>query len=50
MLEVQDIIKNYGEEFKKNHKLMPYKLRAMNAIEKCRTAELGIGIVLSVKV
>ena len=44
MLEVQDIIKNYGEEFKKNHKLMPYKLRAMNAIEKCRTAELGAHI------
>ena len=44
MLEVQDIIKNYGEEYKNNHKLMPYKLSAMNAIEKCRTAELGAHI------
>ena len=44
MIEVQDIMKNYGEEYRNKNKLMPYKLSAMNAIEKCRTAELGAHI------
>ena len=41
MVELQDIIKKYGKEYKEKHKLMPHIQRTMNAIEKCRTAELG---------
>lgn len=41
MIEVQDIIKKYGEEYKKKHKLDLNKLKVMNAIEKCRTENLG---------
>ena len=44
MLEVQDIMQKYGEEYRKKHKLMPYKLKTMSAIEKCRTAKLGAHI------
>lgn len=40
MIEVQDIIKKYGEEYKEEHKLMPYIAKAMGAIEKCRTVVL----------
>ena len=40
-IEVQDIIKKYGKEYKKEHKLMPHVAKAMGAIEKCRTEELG---------
>ena len=40
-IEVQDIIKNYGKEYKENHKIMPHVAKAMGAIEKCRTEELG---------
>ena len=41
MVELQDIIKKYGKEYKEKHKLMPHIQKTMNAIEKCRTAELG---------
>lgn len=44
MPEVQEIIKKYGKEYKQRHKLMPHEYKAMNAIEKCRTAELGAHI------
>ena len=41
MVEVQEIIKKYGKEYKEQHKMMPHIAKAMGAIEKCRTAELG---------
>ena len=41
MPEVQDIFNKYGESYREKHKLMPYKLKTMNAIEKCRTKQLG---------
>ena len=40
-IEVQDIVKKYGKEYKENHKIMPHIAKAMGAIEKCRTEELG---------
>ena len=40
-IEVQDIIKKYGAEYKETHKMMPHVAKAMGAIEKCRTEELG---------
>ena len=36
-IEVQDIIKKYGAEYKETHKMMPHVAKAMGAIEKCRT-------------
>lgn len=42
MIEVQDIMKKYGEEYKDKHKLMPYMNKVIDAIEKCRTSELGM--------
>lgn len=44
MVEMQEIIKKYGKKYKETHKLMPHIHKAMNAIEKCRTAELGAHI------
>lgn len=41
MIEVADIFREYGQSYRKNHKLPMNVLKAMNAIEKCRTAELG---------
>lgn len=41
MLEVQDIFRIHGEEYRIDHKLPLNKLRTMTAIEACRTAELG---------
>ena len=41
MVEIQDIIKKYGKEYKEKHKIKPHIAKAMGAIEKCRTAELG---------
>lgn len=41
MVEVQDIIQKYGKEYKEKHKMMPHVAKAMGAIEKCRTKELG---------
>ena len=41
MVEIQEIIKKYGEEYKEKHKMLPYIEKTMKAIEKCRTAELG---------
>ena len=40
-IEVQDIIKKYGEEYKEKHKMMPHIEKTMKAIEKCRTEKLG---------
>mgnify|MGYP003291414330 CR=1 FL=1 len=41
MVEMQEIMKKYGKGYRENHKMMGYKLKTMEAIEKCRTAELG---------
>ena len=40
-VEVQDIIKKYGKKYREEHKIMPNQNKAMEAIEKCRTGELG---------
>ena len=44
MVEVQDIIKKYGKEYKEKHKILPHVAKTMGAIEKCRTAGLGAHI------
>lgn len=41
MLEVQDIVLKYGNEYKEKHKLQLHKYKAMSAIERCRTAKMG---------
>ncbi|MCK4261432.1 MAG: IS91 family transposase [Halanaerobiales bacterium] len=41
MIEVADIFNEYGQEYRKNHSLPLQKLKAMSAIEDCRTAKLG---------
>ncbi len=41
MPEVQDIFRNYGEEFLHRHKLSCVQSKAFSAILKCRTASLG---------
>lgn len=41
MAEVQDIFRLYGQSYQEQHKLPAHILKAMKAIERCRTAELG---------
>lgn len=41
MLEVQDILLEYGDEFIKKHRLTPHIRKVLNNIEACRTAKLG---------
>ncbi len=41
MIEVADVFRMYSQSYRKNHKLPLNILKTMNAIEKCRTAELG---------
>ena len=41
MPELQDILNQYGKQYKQNHNLPIYVSKTLNAIEKCRTAELG---------
>ena len=41
MPEVQDIFQSYGNAYRQTHNLSYDQLKAMSAIEKCRTAELG---------
>jgi hypothetical protein len=41
MIEVQDVFNQYGDEYRKNHKLPLHILKTMIDIEACRTAELG---------
>ena len=41
MIEIQDIFNQYGDEYRKNHKLPLHILKTMITIEACRTAELG---------
>lgn len=40
-VEVADVFRAYGPMYRENHKLPVRHLRAMRAIETCRTAELG---------
>ena len=41
-LEVADIFRSYGPAYRQAHELAVRHLRAMRAIETCRTAELGV--------
>jgi len=41
MPEVQDIFRLYGNAYRESHNLSYAQLKAMFAIQKCRTAELG---------
>lgn len=41
MLEVQDIFREYGEAYKKTHRLPLHHIKAISAIESCRTSKLG---------
>lgn len=41
MIEVQDIFIAYGEKYRQNHNLPISHLKAISAIERCRTAQLG---------
>lgn len=41
MVEVQDIFLKYGTEYREKHKLTRVQHKAMSAIQKCRTSELG---------
>lgn len=41
MPELQDIFREYGEAYRQLHRLPVPVLRAMKAIERCRTSELG---------
>src|SRR4030042_6740243 len=40
-IRLQEIFIRSGEEFRRGHVLSPVQLKAMRAIEKCRTAEMG---------
>jgi Putative transposase/Transposase zinc-binding domain len=40
-LEVADIFRQYGNDFRLTHPLLPEQRRVMRAIERCRTAALG---------
>ena len=39
--ELQDVFRRFGPSFRKEHPLPLQQLRAMNAVESCRTATLG---------
>lgn len=41
MVEVADIFQQYGETYRKQHALPLHALKAMSAIEDCRTSRLG---------
>jgi hypothetical protein len=41
MAEVQDIFLKYGKNYRTRHKLTLVQHKAMSAIEKCRTSQLG---------
>jgi len=40
-LEVADIFRLHGQEYRDNNKLSPQQRKAMKDIENCRTAALG---------
>jgi len=39
--EVADIFRQYGHDYRASHKMPLKQLRAMGAIEACRTSKLG---------
>ncbi|MCX8151392.1 MAG: IS91 family transposase [Candidatus Bathyarchaeota archaeon] len=41
MLELQDIVQTYGEEFRKAHNLIHQQEKALASISNCRTEKLG---------
>jgi len=41
MIEVQDIIQTYGDEYAKQHNLLPVQHKALKSIRDCRTGMLG---------
>lgn len=41
MPEVQDVFRQYGEEYLENYNVPYHLFKTMKAIEHCRTAELG---------
>ena len=41
MLEVADIMREYGEDYRREHKPPSRMIKVMNAIESCRTSKLG---------
>ena len=41
MPELQDILEQYGKQYREKHSLPIYIKKTLNAIEKRRTAELG---------
>ena len=41
MPEVQDVFRSFGDAYKQTHSLSYGQLKAMSAIKRCRTAELG---------
>ena len=41
MTEVADIFREYGDAYRRKHKLPSRMIKVMNAIESCRTAKLG---------
>ena len=49
MIEIQDILNQHGDEYRRNHKLPLHILKTMIAIESCRTAELGGCVVMEQK-
>jgi len=40
-IEVADIFRRHGPQYRANHRLLPHQHRLMRAIERCRTAALG---------
>jgi hypothetical protein len=45
-IEVADIVRDHGESFKRSRRLSLGQLKAMSAIERCRSAELGGHVLL----
>ena len=41
MAEVQDIFQRYGKNYRTHHRLTLDQHKAMSAIQKCRTSQLG---------
>ena len=41
LIEVADIVRDHGEAFRHSRRLSLGQLKAMSAIERCRSAELG---------
>ena len=41
MPEVQDVFRLYADQYREQHNLSYVQLKALSAVEKCRTAELG---------